>query len=59
MAAYGEKSADHLAQRNGYRDRNWQTQPSNVELQVPKQRTGSCFCRRLSRIVRSRRRISP
>jgi transposase-like protein len=42
-AGYGEKSADRLAQRNGYRDRDWQTRAGNVDLRIPKLRTGSYF----------------
>ena len=42
-AAYGEKSPERTAQRNGYRDRDWQTRAGNVELRIPKLRTGSYF----------------
>lgn len=42
-AGYGEKSADRLAQRNGYRDRVWQTRAGTVELRIPKLRKGSYF----------------
>ena len=42
-AAYGEKSPERWAQRNGYRDRDWQTRAGNVELRIPKLRTGSYF----------------
>ncbi len=42
-AAYGEKSLDRLAQRNGYRERAWETRAGSVELRIPKLRKGSYF----------------
>jgi putative transposase len=42
-AAYGEKDPGRLAQRNGYRDRSWETRAGTVELRIPKLRKGSYF----------------
>jgi putative transposase len=42
-AALGERSPDRLVQRNGYRERDWQTRAGTVELRIPKLRRGSYF----------------
>lgn len=42
-AAWGEKSPERLAQRNGYRERTWETRAGSVDLRIPKLRKGGYF----------------
>lgn len=42
-AVPGERSADRQNQRNGYRDRAWETRAGTAELRIPKLRRGSYF----------------
>ena len=44
-AGHGERSDNRTNQRNGYRDRDWQTRVGTVELRIPKLRRGSYFPR--------------
>ena len=43
VAAPGKRSPDRINQRNGYRDRAWESLVGTVELKIPKLRKGSCF----------------
>jgi transposase-like protein len=42
-AAHGERSVGRLNQRNGYRERTWETRAGTVDLAIPKLRKGSYF----------------
>ncbi len=38
-----ERSAERLTHRNGYRERRWQTRAGEIELAIPRLRSGSYF----------------
>jgi transposase-like protein len=42
-ASSGERTPERRNQRNGYRDRDWETRAGTVELRIPKLRHGSYF----------------
>ena len=42
-AGYGERSAERVNARNGYRGRPWETRLGEIDLQIPKLRKGSYF----------------
>ena len=42
-AGPGERSPQRINQRNGYRERDWETRAGTVELRIPKLRKGSYF----------------
>ena len=42
-AAYGTRSAERVNQRNGYRERRWDTRAGTIQLAIPKLRHGSYF----------------
>ena len=42
-AGWGERSEDRTNQRNGYRERRWDTRAGTIDLAIPKLRTGSFF----------------
>lgn len=39
-AGHGERTAERINQRNGFRDRDWETRTGTVELRIPKLRKG-------------------
>ncbi len=42
-ASHGERSAERVNRRNGYRERPWDTRAGTIDLAVPKLRAGSYF----------------
>jgi transposase-like protein len=42
-AGHGERGPERINQRNGYRDRAWETRAGTVDLRIPKLRKGSYF----------------
>ena len=59
-AAPHERSAERVGQRNGYRERSWDTRVGTVELKVPRVRDGGYFpSLPWSRVGRPRGRYLP
>ena len=42
-AGFGERSAERVNSRNGYRERRWDTRAGTIDLAIPKLREGSYF----------------
>ena len=42
-AAHGVRDPARQVQRNGYRERRWETRAGRIELQIPRMRRGSYF----------------
>jgi Transposase, Mutator family len=42
-AAHGARDAARQVQRNGYRERSWETRAGRIELEIPRLRKGSYF----------------
>ena len=42
-AGYGERTPARLSQRNGYRERRWDTRVGTLDLAIPKLRTGTYY----------------
>ena len=55
-AAHGEKSAARLVQRNGYRERDWETRAGTVKLRIAKLRRAATSQASSSRAAWPRRR---
>ena len=42
-AGHGEVSAERVTHRNGYRPRSWETRVGEIELQIPRKRSGESY----------------
>jgi len=42
-AGHGEVSAERITHRNGYRPRVWETRVGEIELQIPRKRSGEAY----------------
>ena len=42
-AGYGERTPERVNSRNGYRERAWETRVGELELLVPKKRSGPAY----------------